>query len=517
MSTNQRLLLATVISMLFFMVYSAYFMPMPTTELKKTPKQEQLDNNAPTISTPKSSEQSTKAPIKINPSNISDTLVTINGGNFVIKIDNLGRIASKKLSKKSTGHTVELIGSTSAKPLELRFKNASINKEAFEVSYTTNNKNLNVTQKPAQVILTQTLSDSVITKTLTFYNDGHYDIRIDLSNDVRYFVSPGYEPKVNEYQMTVMGVLVQDATEQIHVVEDGDALGTESYRSVGLVSAFDRYYTTLFYTTKKDMVVVLSKTKDENPIAFVEGTKSLEISGYIGEKKYKILEAINPMLLSAIEYGFFTFISHPIFLVLQYLYDSVGNWGLAIILVTALIRLALFPLAQKGMVSMQKLKDVAPKMKDIKEKYKGDAQKMNAKMMEMYKKEGANPLGGCLPMLLQIPIFFAIYRVLLNSVELEGAPFILWIHDLSLMDPYYVFPILLGASMWFQQRISPNNFQDPMQEKIFKFLPIIFTFFFLMFPAGLTLYWFINNVFSITQQYMVNKQFEKMRIKKVKE
>ena len=137
---------------------------------------------------------------------------------------------------------------------------------------------------------------------------------------------------------------------------------------------------------------------------------------------------------------------------------------------------------------------------------------MNAAVMEMYKKHGANPLGGCLPLVLQIPVFFAIYRVLLNAVELQGAPWILWITDLSRMDHYYILPILMGATMYYQQKITPSNFTDPLQEKIFKFLPIIFTFFFFTFPAGLVLYWFINNIFSIAQQYLVNKQFEGARL-----
>jgi len=133
---------------------------------------------------------------------------------------------------------------------------------------------------------------------------------------------------------------------------------------------------------------------------------------------------------------------------------------------------------------------------------------MNAAVMDTYKKHGANPLGGCLPMLLQIPVFFAIYRVLLNAVELQGAEWALWIDDLSRMDSTFILPILMGASMYYQQKLTPSNFTDPMQEKIFKFLPIIFTFFFITFPSGLVLYWFVNNLFSIAQQFIVNQQFK---------
>ena len=160
---------------------------------------------------------------------------------------------------------------------------------------------------------------------------------------------------------------------------------------------------------------------------------------------------------------------------------------------------------------MQKIKKLSPKLKEIKEKYKGDPQRINAATMEMYKKHNANPLGGCLPMLLQIPVFYAIYRLLLNSVELQGAPWLLWVNDLSRMDHYYILPILMGASMFLQQRMTPQNFTDPMQEKIMKYLPVIFTFFFLRFPSGLVLYWFVNNLFSILQQFIVNQQFQNQK------
>ena len=199
------------------------------------------------------------------------------------------------------------------------------------------------------------------------------------------------------------------------------------------------------------------------------------------------------------------------FILLQYIHSLVENWGWTIVIITILLKLMLYPLAKKGMVSMQKLKDLAPKIKDIQEKYKGDSQKASMHMMELYKKHGANPMGGCLPIILQIPIFFAIYRVLLNAIELKDAPWILWIDDLSVMDPYFVLPILMGITMFLQQKITPNTMQDEMQRKIFMFLPLIFTFFFAMFPAGLTLYWFINNLFTVAQQYTINKSFDKAR------
>ena len=189
--------------------------------------------------------------------------------------------------------------------------------------------------------------------------------------------------------------------------------------------------------------------------------------GYIGPKDYKLLESINPHLTSVVEYGRITFFAKYIFTLLNFLYQYIGNWGVAIIALTIIIRIILFPLSFKGMVGMQKLKDLAPKMKEIQEKHKGNPQKMQAAMMELYKKHGANPLGGCLPLILQIPVFFAIYRVLYNAVELKNAPLMWWIHDLSVMDPYFVLPILMGISMYLQQALTPTTFTDPMQAKVF--------------------------------------------------
>jgi YidC/Oxa1 family membrane protein insertase len=193
------------------------------------------------------------------------------------------------------------------------------------------------------------------------------------------------------------------------------------------------------------------------------------------------------------------------------IHSYIGNWGWSIVVLTLLIRLVLYPLTYKGMMSMQKLKDLAPKIKEIQAKHKDNPQKASAAMMELYKKNDANPMGGCLPLLLQMPVFFAIYRVLLNSIELKHSEWILWIDDLSVMDPYFILPILLGVSMYFQQKITPTTITDPLQQKIFQWLPVLFVFFFMTFPAGLTLYWFVNNLFSIAQQYYINNLFDRRK------
>lgn len=189
------------------------------------------------------------------------------------------------------------------------------------------------------------------------------------------------------------------------------------------------------------------------------------------------------------------------------IHSLVGNWGLAIILVTCLIKLIFYPLSAKSYRSMAKMRMLQPRVKRLQETYKDDRQALGKKMMEMYKEEKVNPLSGCLPMLIQIPIFISLYWVLLESVELRQAPFIFWIHDLSMKDPYFVLPILMGISMFLQQKLSPAP-ADPMQAKIMMFLPVIFTFLFASFPSGLVLYWLTNNVISILQQWIITRHYQ---------
>ncbi|HJP51293.1 MAG TPA: membrane protein insertase YidC, partial [Pseudomonadales bacterium] len=185
----------------------------------------------------------------------------------------------------------------------------------------------------------------------------------------------------------------------------------------------------------------------------------------------------------------------------------VSNWGLAIIILTIIVKTLLYPLSAASFRSMAKMRKLQPEMARLKDRFGDDKQQFSQAMMDLYKKEGANPLGGCFPMLLQMPVFLALYWSLMESVELRQAPFFLWIHDLSVMDPYFVLPILMGASMFATQLMQPEP-PDPVQAKVFKMMPIMFTFFFLWFPSGLVLYWLVNNLLSILQQWYVYRKIE---------
>jgi len=523
MSANQRLILAVVLSFVFFIAYTTVFPPeQANKEANVTAKTEVVaSQSGANASMPAASIEHTVPTTEQLPSTDSSILVNIESEHYSMKIDTLGRIASKVLKdeKYNDNENIhsEMIAQVGTKPLHIRFADVDMNKESLTTPYTTDVREAKVEEGSSVVVtMQQKLSRQTVLKKVTIYADGHYDVDITLANEMRYFVYLGqHVTRDSQMMMAVHGAMVYYGDKLTEIVEDDDAEGRKTFSNVHLTSSFDQYFASIFYGLQPDVTVTVDRDRDNNPIVYVDGSKAFSFKGYIGPKDYRVLDGIDPVLVNAIEYGWFTFAAAPLFKVLMWLHGIFGNWGWAIIGLTILIRMILFPLTYKGMISMQKMKEVAPKIKEIQAKYKGDPQRMNAAVMETYKKHGANPLGGCLPLLLQIPVFFAIYRVLLNAVELQGAEWILWVNDLSRMDPYFILPILMGATMYYQQHITPNNFTDPMQEKIFKYLPVIFTFFFVTFPSGLVLYWFVNNIFSIAQQFIVNKQFDAM--KKAKE
>jgi len=518
MTSNQRLMFAVALSIVFFVAYTAIFPPVEqeqTDVLDKTKTSVVKEDATLSVQT-KDKEVSFTTPVKAIKTSSND-IVTITSKDYIMKIDTLGRISSKELLQEKfnnkDGTHAQVIQAKSTKPLFIRFGDDALNDEAMRVPYTASVSSITLDNSPKTVTLTQKLSSLTLQKKLTFYPDGHYDIAMSLSQDKKYFIYLGDRPKVNakEEMMSAVGTMVYTGDELLTIIEDGDADSRKVFSDVSVLASFDQYTAIAMYGFKKDENIVIDSGVDENPVAYFEGTQNMKLHGYIGPKEYSTLKNIDPVLTHVIEYGWFTFAAKPMFKLLSWLYGIFGNWGWAIIALTLVIRVVLYPLTYKGMMSMQKIKELSPKLKEIKEKYKGDPQRINSATMELYKKHKANPLGGCLPMLLQIPVFYAIYRLLLNSVELQGAPWLLWVNDLSRMDQYYILPILMGASMFLQQRMTPNNFTDPMQEKIMKYLPVIFTFFFLNFPSGLVLYWFVNNLFSILQQFIVNQQFQNQK------
>jgi YidC/Oxa1 family membrane protein insertase len=489
----KNIIIATVISFIFFAIYD-YFVIQPQTQINEV-------------------NSSSIAPKQINSNQLNNSfenktkiISKIVAKNYEVEIDSLGRIASFKLENKKfnkDGKKLELI--SNLKPLEIRFSNQQINSEAFKIPYKVDKAFVELKDK-ATIVLTQILPEVTIKKIVTFYKDGHYDLRVNLSKNLNYFITPGSRPSAAVDKLTIHGALIKKSDGKLEIIEDGDA-EEETINNAIIVAGFDRYYTTLFFS-KNPLTTIVYPDNEKNPQIFINTNKNIKLTGYIGPKYVDTLASINKELIDVVQYGVGTFFARNLFILLDFVYKAVGNWGVAIILLVIIVRIILFPLTFKGMVSMYKLKELAPKIKQIQERYKNDPQKLQMHMMKLYKEHGANPLGGCLPLLIQIPIFYGIYKLLLYSIELKGASF-LWIHDLSEMDPYFILPILMGLTMYLHQKLTPTNFQDEMQEKIFKFLPLIFTIMMATFPAGLVLYWTTNNILSILQQYIINKLMEK--------
>jgi YidC/Oxa1 family membrane protein insertase len=245
------------------------------------------------------------------------------------------------------------------------------------------------------------------------------------------------------------------------------------------------------------------------PVSIAPGASAkVEVPLYAGPQEKRRLEAAAPGLDLVVDYGWLAIIAWPLFWLLEKLHALTGNWGVAIILLTVLIKLIFFPLSAASYKSMAKMKLVTPRLTKIREMYGDDRQKMNQAMMELYRTEKINPLGGCFPILVQIPVFIALYWVLLAAIELRHAPFILWIKDLSALDPYFVLPILMTVTMVVQTRLNPVP-PDPVQAKVMQFMPYVFSIFFFFFPAGLVLYWLVNNILSILQQWQIQRLFDR--------
>ena len=397
---------------------------------------------------------------------------------------------------------------------------------------------LNAQQEAAHLVMTVLLADGVkIVRTLIFHRDSYLvesEYKVENSTDKPIQVSPALsltnEPFAHAIDSSknlfagptayVNGALVETKAKKL---TDGPVVLQGKVSWAGYV---DNYFmTSVVPTTGNANTVTVQGSEQQARTVIAEGAQTLPAHGaksfaytmYFGPKKLQVLQTAGHDLDQAVNYGWFDVLAKPMLWLLNFFYQYIGNYGIAIILVTVLIKLTFWPITQKGMKSMKNMQKLQPKISKLKEKFRDDPAKMNQEMMGLYKTYKVNPVGGCLPMLIQIPFFFALYRVLMAAIELRHAPFMLWINDLSAPDrlgigvdiPYLhgipILTLLMGASMYLQQKMSPTT-ADPAQARIMQFLPVIFTFMFINFASGLVLYWFINNLLSILQQQLINRQ-----------
>jgi len=383
------------------------------------------------------------------------------------------------------------------------------------------------------VPLTWTENGVTVTKTYTF-TKGKYLIEVGYKVEnatqetwsgslYSQLVRNRYNPEESWMMYTYTGPVLYDGNaEEKYVKHSFDDLNTQpvSGRNVtgGWAAMIQQYFLTAIVPEQAAQNSYYAKPLAEGRYAvgvvepMVEvpagqsGTLSSQI--YIGPESQKVLAEIAPGLELTIDYGILTFLAEPLFWLLDQIHSVVGNWGVAIILLTILIKLVFYKLSETSYRSMARLRKFQPKLQQLKENYGDDKVIFQQKMMKLYKEEKINPLGGCLPIFIQMPVFIALYWVLLYSVEMRQAPFMLWIQDLSAQDPYYILPVIMGVTMYIQQKLNPSAMMDEMQQKVMKMLPFIFTFFFMFFPAGLVLYWVVNNILSVAQQWYITKKIE---------
>lgn len=345
-----------------------------------------------------------------------------------------------------------------------------------------------------------TNSDLGISGELTLLADGKLNLKFSSQNESNLRVIFHSKEKKLDTGHIREFLLYSSDLKKINVGSNKDGDGVYKWFGVDF-----NYH--LFAFVLKDKLAAKFQTSESGDLVveFVSGVKSFEAYFIYSKKVYDSLISVGDNLDKSVDFGMFSIIAVPIFRALQFIYRYLPNYGIAIILLTILIRLITFPLQYKSFKGMKKMQELQPEMQKIKEKYKNDQQKMQQETMELFKKAGANPLSGCLPLLLQMPFFFAIYRVLFSSVELVGAPFYGWIKDLSIHDPFYVLPVLMAVTMFLQQKMTPSASADPIQQKVMMFMPLIFAFIFKGMPAGLVLYIVVSTFVGILQQYFVYK------------
>jgi YidC/Oxa1 family membrane protein insertase len=336
--------------------------------------------------------------------------------------------------------------------------------------------------------------------TASILDNGRVNFNLSSEKAFKYrFIFDAKEKKLDNGQIRQFAILGSEV-KHIDVSKDNDEDGTLKWFGVDF-----NYHLLAIVLKDKTPAKYKTTTTGQLIVDVPAATKSISGDFVFTKKNYDSLIALGDNLQLSVDFGFFAVLAIPTLRALQFIHKYIPNYGIAIILLTILIRLVTFPLQYKSFKSMKKMQGIQPELQKIKEKYKDEPQKMQKETMDLFKKAGANPLSGCLPLLLQMPFFFAIYRVLYSAVELVGAPFYGWIHDLSIHDPFYVLPVLMGLAMLAQQKMTPQTTVDPTQQKIMLFMPVIFAFIMKSLPAGLVLYIFVSTVVGVIQQTIVYK------------
>ena len=483
-----------------------------------------IASNVPTQSGQKSSISSS-----VNSPSILEQTVTVETDLVRVGLSNRGGvIQSLELKRYHTGlpekKPVQLVyqGGKFRGPLSIRVANADIDKAIRESLYSIEKDFTSLDAAHPVGHVTMKFHDPAThlgaEKRLTFHHDSYVvDVSIDLEGVTEsYEVGLGTNFGIVEWGDGFIGQIGSATRVDDKIDKETPEKELELKGAIQWVALQDKYFLSVLMPKQGEAALI--KTESEKIVsagvrmASSGGAPSVALQLYAGPKEFDTLRSLNMGLEDMIDFGWFIYgswtvvksIAKPIFYVLRFIYEYIPNYGVTIILLTCGIKLLFVPLQYKSYKSMKMMKAIQPKIAAVQEKYKGDRDRLNKELMKLYREQKVNPLGGILPMLLQMPVFISLFNVLYMSIDLRQAPFMFWVTDLSLQDPFYVLPILMGATMFIQQKITPNT-MDPTQAKIMLVLPIGMTFLFINFPAGLVLYWMTNNILTITQQLVTDR------------
>lgn len=536
---EKRTIIALILTVVILFVFQTYFTPKQQQPIEKSETKEQIQIkegekskdmvktsvDAITGKAEKNIERvPTRSEIKVKSSQdivvetpfLKVTLTDLGGGIKNVKL--------KKYKETVKGNEykeiVEDISPYTYLPVISKVVNNSEIKDDG-TNFKVDRNSITVKDKPEKIVFTGILGDeSKVIKTYTFYPDTYtVDIKVETqssdNNKVNLDFSVMNAKKKSDY--TFKGPFVYNGKkfEQIDDIDKKVEID-KNFKYAGLDEGFFAFI--YMPDDNSGAPLTIFKSESGNPVLRLHPDKeNISAKLYFGPKQTDILKSLNIKAEKIIDFGWFDIIAKPLVLGLNYCNKVTHNYGIDIILLTILIKIIFYPLSLKSYQSMNKMKKLQPQIQKLKEKYKDDKQKLNQEMMSMYKTQGVNPMGGCLPMIIQIPVFFALYKALSGAIELRHAPFMFWINDLSAPEdlfsftvlgyslPIRILPLIMGITQVIQQKMTPTT-ADPMQEKLMLFMPIFFTFLFWGFPAGLVLYWLVNNVISIGQQYYINKK-----------
>ena len=532
MSTNIRTFLAILLSFIVVFVYQYFFAKNLETQKQEQPQTQTQTQPAPAAapgSAPAAPAAPAPAPSAAVKAAAAAKDIRVETPLYTAVFSTRGG-ALKSLKLKEYKATLDegspLIEMVQVKegselPLSTAFTDSSVTLPA-DIVYEADRKELDLAgdAKPGKIVFSYAVPGQYrVEKVYSFQPDRYsFDLEVRFVNSTNAALNQNLSirwlEELDKKGMEEEGAIAQvkNSTER----EVGAKMEKKAYGPDIQWGGFENKFFLAAMIPKQPALTTASFAKDARGQVLVtlDGPKNTIPSGqagvfnytlFVGPKEYNRLKAEGTGLEAAINVGnWMKWLAYPILFLMQYMYKYVGNYGLVIIIITLLTKLIFWPLGNKSYKSMKEMQKVQPKLNELKERYKDDKQKMNAAVMELYKTHKINPLGGCLPVVIQIPVFIALYQLLSYAIELRHAPFFWWIQDLSAKDPYYITPIIMGATMLIQQKMSPPM-GDPMQQKMMLLMPVVFTFLFLNFPSGLVIYWLINNVLSIGQQYYINK------------